>query len=119
MVIVDRKVALVPLDPSDNRRGALALSGAGVITAMCALFDQLWRAGEPWERQRKRNQGELSPLEHELLWLLAQGMTDEAAARKLGLSLRTVRRLASDLMARLNAHSRFEAGVRAAHRGWL
>ena len=119
LVIVDREHALVPLDPSDERRGALALSGQGMITALCALFDQFWQTGVPWGQRPKRNQEGLFAGEHELLWLLAQGMTDEAAARRLGLSLRTVRRMASELMTRLNAHSRFEAGVRAVHRGWL
>ncbi len=119
LVIVDRGFALVPLDPSDGRRGALALSGSGMIAPICALFDQFWRRGVPWGQPPTRGQHGLTTVEHELLWLLAQGMTDEVAARKLGLSLRTVRRIASELMARLNAHSRFEAGVRAVHRGWL
>ena len=119
LVIVDREYALVPLDPSDDRRGALALSGPGMIAALSALFDQFWQAGVPWRHRPKRNQDGLSAVEHELLWLLAQGMTDEAASRKLGLSLRTVRRMASELMTKLHAHSRFEAGARAVHRGWL
>jgi DNA-binding CsgD family transcriptional regulator/sugar-specific transcriptional regulator TrmB len=119
LVIVDREYALVPLDPSDERRGALALSGAGMIAALSALFDQFWQAGVPWSHRPKRDQEGLSAVERELLYLLAQGMTDEVAARRLGLSLRTVRRMASELMTRLHAHSRFEAGVRAAQRGWL
>jgi DNA-binding NarL/FixJ family response regulator len=90
-----------------------------MLAAVCALFDQLWRTGAPWGHRPPRDQDGLSAAEHELLWLLGQGLTDEVAARKLGLSLRTVRRMASELMTQLNAHSRFEAGVRAAHRGWL
>lgn len=119
LVIVDRESALVPLDPSDGRRGALALRGPGMIAAICALFDQFWRDGVPWGQPPTRGEHGLTAVEHELLWLLAQGMTDEVAARRLGLSLRTVRRMASELMTRLSAHSRFEAGVRAVHRGWL
>jgi DNA-binding CsgD family transcriptional regulator/sugar-specific transcriptional regulator TrmB len=119
LVIVDREHALVPLDPSDERRGALSLSGPGMIAALCALFDQFWQAGTPWGQRRKRDQASPSAAEHELLRLLAQGMTDEAAAHKLGLSLRTVRRMTSELMTRLEARSRFEAGMRAAQREWL
>ena len=119
MVIVDRRVAMVPLDPDDGRRGALVLTGAGVLAALCAVFDQFWRAATPWEQDLRRDESGLSAQERELLWLLGQGLTDEVAARRLGVSLRTVRRTASDLMGRLKARSRFEAGVRAAHRGWL
>lgn len=46
-------------------------------------------------------------------------MTDEAASKQLAISVRSVRRLMSDIMDRLNARSRFEAGLRAAERGWL
>jgi DNA-binding NarL/FixJ family response regulator len=51
--------------------------------------------------------------------LLAEGMTDEGVSRRIGVSLRTVRRIASDLMTRLTARSRFEAGVKAAQLGWI
>jgi DNA-binding CsgD family transcriptional regulator/sugar-specific transcriptional regulator TrmB len=119
LIIVDREYALVPLDPSDDRRGALVLSGPGMITALCALFDQFWQSGVPWRHRPKRDQHSLSAVERELLYLLAQGMTDEAASHRLGLSLRTVRRVASELMVKLHANSRFEAGVHAVHRGWL
>ncbi|MFJ4863454.1 LuxR C-terminal-related transcriptional regulator [Streptomyces sp. NPDC088748] len=57
--------------------------------------------------------------ERELLTLPASGVTDEAAGNRLGLFLRTVRRRMSTLMERLEATSRFEAGLKAAHRGWL
>ena len=50
---------------------------------------------------------------------MAAGVTDEAAANRLGVSLRTVRRRVADLMERLDASSRFEAGLKAGRRGWL
>ncbi|MGN9843443.1 helix-turn-helix transcriptional regulator [Nonomuraea sp. H19] len=56
----------------------------------------------------------ISPREWQVLQLLAQGCTDEAVARNLGLSLRTVRRVTADLMERLDARSRFQAGLKAA-----
>lgn len=51
--------------------------------------------------------------------MLAGGLTDEAMARKLGLSERTVRRLVSEPTERLGAASRFQAGVCAVRLGWL
>lgn len=56
----------------------------------------------------------ISPREWQVLQLLAQGCTDEAVARNLGVSLRTVRRTTADLMERLGARSRFQAGLKAA-----
>jgi DNA-binding NarL/FixJ family response regulator len=40
-------------------------------------------------------------------------------ARRLDVSRRTVRRMMARLMKILGTRSRFEAGVRAAKRGWL
>ncbi len=54
-----------------------------------------------------------------LLQQLAVGAHDEQIARKLGISLRTVRRRVADLMRELGADTRFQAGVEAARRGWL
>jgi len=61
----------------------------------------------------------LSRTDRLLLRLLADGLTDEAAAKRLGISARTVRRTMVNLMDRLAAESRFEAGVEAARRGWI
>jgi DNA-binding NarL/FixJ family response regulator len=44
-------------------------------------------------------------------------LTDETAARRLGTSLRTYRRRVAELMAALEAGSRFQAGVRAGELG--
>ncbi|MBX6389074.1 MAG: LuxR family transcriptional regulator [Frankia sp.] len=60
-----------------------------------------------------------SPAELLLLRLLAEGVKDEAAARTLGLSVRTVRRMVAELMRQLDARSRFQAGILATQRGWL
>ncbi|WP_399095000.1 response regulator transcription factor [Streptomyces sp. BBFR2] len=54
-----------------------------------------------------------------LLRLVAEGRTDASAAGRLHVSHRTVRRMMAALMERLGARSRFEAGVKAARRGWL
>ena len=67
----------------------------------------------------RRRRAELTPRELAILRLLAKGHTDAAIARRLGLSGRTVRRIATGLMSRLDARSRFAAGVHAVQRGWL
>ncbi|WP_018681790.1 LuxR C-terminal-related transcriptional regulator [Actinokineospora enzanensis] len=61
----------------------------------------------------------LAEREAELLALLGGGLTDAAAGKRMGYSARTVARVMADIMTRLDAASRFEAGVRAARLGWL
>ena len=61
----------------------------------------------------------LSAAELLLLTLLGDGLKDEAVARALGVSVRTVRRMVAELMHRLDARSRFQAALLAQRRGWL
>jgi DNA-binding NarL/FixJ family response regulator len=90
------------------------------VTSLASLFEQTWETAVPLGAARERTPEEgITPGEQELLKLLASGLTDEAAGKRLGVSLRTVRRQMAGLMERLNATSRFEAGLKAAQRGWL
>ena len=61
----------------------------------------------------------LTGQERQLLRLLAGGLTDERAAQRLGVSLRTIRRMMSDLMTRMDSRSRFQAGIKVSTLGWL
>ncbi|MEE1796988.1 LuxR C-terminal-related transcriptional regulator [Streptomyces sp. BE308] len=119
MVVVDREVALVPLDPDDPRAGALELRSRGAVAVAHLLFEEYWAAATPLGRIPPRGPHGLTPQEDELLSLLAKGHTDATAARRLGVSLRTVRRMNAELTARLEARSRFQAGAEAVRRGWV
>lgn len=119
MVLVDRRCALVPIDPEDTRKGALYLTEPGMVASLVALFERVWETARPLGADRFPDSEGLTAQEKELLILIAQGHTDESAAAKLFISPRTARRLMASIMERLGARSRFEAGVRAAQSGWL
>ncbi|MEU0369810.1 helix-turn-helix transcriptional regulator [Streptomyces sp. NPDC006283] len=119
MLIADRSLAILPIDCEDTSAGAVILTGQGTLNALCALFDTTWEAAQPLGTARRRDANGLTGQESTALRLLAQGHTDEAIAKRLGVSHRTARRIATELMERLGARSRFEAGVRAVQHGWL
>lgn len=119
MIIVDRELSLLPIDPSDPRLGALEVRSPGVLAALCAMFEQVWASATPFGRMAPADARGLDPQERELLRLLGDGHTDESAARKLGLSVRTIQRMMADLTNRLSAASRFQAGANAVRQGWL
>lgn len=119
LLVIDRQIALVPIDADNSRAGAIQFTGTGVVTALQALFDLVWERATPLTRVPERGSGGLTAQQSQLLRLLGEGLTDEAAANRLGVSQRTARRMMSDLMTLLGARSRFEAGRRAAERGWL
>ncbi len=119
MLIVDESAALIPVDAGSPGRGAVVITNRGIISCLIALFDMVWSEALPLqERPAPDTETELLPAERELLKLLAEGMTDATAAKRLGVSLRTVRRRMMELMERLDADSRFAAGIKAAQRGW-
>jgi DNA-binding NarL/FixJ family response regulator len=95
------------------------LTGKGTLTALCALFESTWQSAKPLGQSPQRDAQGLSSQDHAVLDLLAQGHTDESIAKRMGVSPRTARRVANDLMERLGARSRFQAGVRAVQSGWL
>lgn len=114
MIVCDRSTAIVAADEQDTAKGAVLIKTPGVVSALCTLFEAVWRdARELAPTQSKENGGEMTPQQSEVLRLLAQGHTDEVIARRLGVSPRTARRFASEIMVRLGARSRFQAGVHA------
>jgi DNA-binding NarL/FixJ family response regulator len=119
MLIVDRKIAVVPVKAEDSQAEAIVMTSGGVVAALYALFQTIWKTAKPLGSARQRDEQELTPQDRQVLNFLAAGMTDEAIARRMGVSVRTARRIASDLIGRLDARSRFQAGARAAARDWI
>ncbi|MFD4691585.1 LuxR family transcriptional regulator [Streptomyces sp. NPDC058463] len=119
LVVYDRSTALLPVDPQNPTAGAVQVTGAGYLAGLVALFERLCEVMTPLDAPGACEADQPSPLEKELLRLMGQGLTDEAVCKKLGVGLRTVRRMIAELIERLGARSRFEAGARAVERGWL
>ncbi|MGW2350172.1 helix-turn-helix transcriptional regulator [Actinacidiphila glaucinigra] len=119
MIIMDRLTAVIPVSSDDTAAGAVLLTGQGTLTALCALFETTWESAQPLGEIVSTDPNGLNGQQATALRLLAEGHTDEAIAKRLGVSHCTARRIASELMERLDARSRFEAGVRAVQRGRL
>ncbi|WP_018909158.1 LuxR C-terminal-related transcriptional regulator [Salinispora arenicola] len=118
MTLVDRQFALIPIG-SRSCRGALEIRGSLLVSTLCLLFDLLWERGVEFPMPANADRDGLTEQTVAILRLLRQGRTDEAIGRQLQLSERTVRRTVRDLMRRLDAESRFQAGVEAALRRWI
>jgi DNA-binding CsgD family transcriptional regulator len=119
MVIVDRSIALLPLDPDRSRAGAYEVRSPGIVAVAAAYFDLVWATALPFGEAPHLDDDGLTSMHRELLRLLADGYTDEGAARRLGLSDRSVRRMMRDLSERLGANSRFQTAVMAVRRNWI
>lgn len=118
LLVVDGCRALLPLTASAaGGYCAVVVWHSAVTEALQKLFELAWQQATPLGQPV--SDGELTEDERTLTRLLAAGMKDEAVARHLGVSLRTLRRRVSDLQERLGAASRFQLGMRASQRGWV
>ncbi len=111
MAIVDDHFALVGL-AGGGSTGGLLVRSAPLVAALTQYYDQLWESATPVVPTQTKGLGET---EREVLRLLVHGLKDEAIARHLQISVRTVRRHISAIMDFVDAPTRFAAGA-AAHR---
>ncbi|MEU6281062.1 helix-turn-helix domain-containing protein [Streptomyces sp. NPDC047028] len=146
MLIADRTEALIPLSfTGADASTRLLVRSSPLLDALLVTFDALWEKGaplggahpapssatdtgsrdaphpnQPGQSPRSPNSPQpLRPRDRDILRLLASGAKDRTIARALGITERTVVRRIHALMTTLNATTRFQAGVQAAHRGWL
>lgn len=120
LAIADRKVALLPLSGDIVVGNALLIHPCALLDAAHALFELLWESAVPAFEAAASTQAEPLSAEHDaLLTALAAGLKDDAIARQVGASTRTVRRRIAELSDVLRARTRFQAGVLAERRGLL
>jgi DNA-binding CsgD family transcriptional regulator len=119
MILVDGEVALLPWNTAQPNQGAVEVRVPAVVETLAEYFELLWRGADPLGTARHRDVAVEGSVAQALVRLAATGLTDEAAARRLDVSTRTVRRMMAEIMTELGAASRFQAGVEAAQRGWL
>jgi hypothetical protein len=116
VAISDRRLALMPLSLDFTEVRAAVIRPSTLLDALVDYWEQCWRLATPFEAPAADPLGDDDRL---MLTLLVSGLKDEAIARQLGWSLRTMRRRTSRLHELLGADNRFQAGVNAARRGWI
>ncbi|GGU25947.1 helix-turn-helix transcriptional regulator [Nocardioides albus] len=115
MMVVGSTHAMFPDPLGPVEQPMINVRQRGIVEVVTSYFEELWRRALPAAELE-----DLPNAERRLLLAeLASGAQDEQIARRLGVSLRTVRRRVAELLEELGATSRFEAGVEAARRGWL
>ncbi|WP_253862724.1 helix-turn-helix domain-containing protein [Prauserella halophila] len=108
-VTIDRTVGIVFDGPTHR-----LMYRPSAVRSLCRFAELSWQRASPVAGTgsgRSKARTEL------ILRLLADGMTDEAVARKIGVSVRTVRNDIAVAMGSIDAQSRFQAGVHAARFG--
>lgn len=118
--VADNRLAFLPRPPESGVDAAIMVHSSALLDALVKLFDALWQRALPLQPPPTRlaPNGQAPGLDRQrIINLLLSGLTDEAIARQLGRSHRSVQRRVAALMAELGAHTRFQAGAQAALRG--
>ena len=125
MIIVDDRVAMVSLTAShaDTHHSSVLVHWCSLLPALIALFESYWEKAATLTTVAPNSAApagtaRLRPVEQQLINLLATGVTDEIAARNLGLSRRTVTRHVERLMSLTGTSSRFQLALKAKEAGW-
>lgn len=114
IIVLDRKTALIPkYGVNMQTPGATFVTEASIIEFLCRIFEHHWGAGHDFQTANEFTEvtGEL---EKRILQLMAAGIKDDGIAKRLGISTRTCRRYIKEIMEKLDAASRFQAGYRTA-----
>lgn len=109
IMIIDRRAAVVRLDPADPRSGLVETADRSTVHGLIDLFFRQWELGNDY-RGRARPV-ELTAREHAIVRLLGAGRTDAETAAELGISVRTVAYAIHDLMERYDVRNRFQLGI--------
>jgi hypothetical protein len=116
-IIIDRRVMILADPVSALDRGFTVTTSAALIDGVCALLDAVWEPAEALDAYLRRDRPLIDSGQKAILRSLAEGLTDETAARRMGVSLRTYRRRVAELLDLLESDSRFQAGARAGRLG--
>jgi len=96
---------------------AVLVRAPAVLVGLSAFFASTWAEATDLGEHARLSDRSLGALGARVLCALVAGHTDDAAARELGMSVRTYRRHVADIMRELDVTSRFAAGARAAALG--
>ncbi|MFF7241833.1 TrmB family transcriptional regulator [Streptomyces collinus] len=128
LILADAELGLVPLATTPaGDPGAVLLHRSGLLDAMDALFETVWRTAHPFELTGTGPEAEpvVTPgtdgptdLDRRILALLLAGVTDATAALQLGLSARTLHRRLRRLMDIAGVRTRMQLGGHAVRHGW-
>ncbi|GAA1933839.1 helix-turn-helix transcriptional regulator [Kitasatospora viridis] len=115
LVVVDRATAFVPARLASG--GALMVREPSLVAYFVRLFEHEWNQAIPYDTAPTAARTVSREVEDTIAVLLAAGEKDDTIARRLGMSTRTCRRHIAELLQRLGAQSRFQAGALAERAG--
>jgi DNA-binding CsgD family transcriptional regulator len=117
LMIFDAKKAFLLHGDAQSGRLGVVIAHAATVALLLEVVESALNSGHVYTAEQLGYHEVADSLRHTVIELLADGLTDEAIARRLGLSVRTCRRHIAAVLHSLGAVSRFQAGVLATASG--
>ncbi|MEU5838342.1 DNA-binding response regulator [Streptomyces diacarni] len=112
-ILIDQQVMILAGRQTPIGREYTVTTSQTLVDGVHSLFRAIWDAAAGLDTYLRSDIPHLDADSRMILKALGSGLTDASAAKRLGVSLRTYRRRVAELMVRLEADSRFQAGLRA------
>ncbi|WP_327365962.1 helix-turn-helix transcriptional regulator [Streptomyces sp. NBC_01217] len=119
LIVFDSETAVISLQGVDT--GAVLVRDPSIVQFMVSAYERAWSAAAEFPLNIKKYNVEAvsGETKQTIMHLLVEGLDDKNIARRLGMSLRTCQRHVSEIMERIGARSRLQAGYLISKHGWL
>ncbi|GLZ79075.1 hypothetical protein Afil01_38820 [Actinorhabdospora filicis] len=118
-VIADRRAAVVWGSTARSGEQCLVIRGTVILEGLRRSLNAVWDTATCLPTYQRWYGEDADALAVTIVGMLSAGHKDDTAARRLGMSVRTYRRHVAEILRKLGAESRFQAGARAAQLGLL
>jgi hypothetical protein len=109
MIIVDRRVALIP--GAEDLRVAVAVREPSIIAYLVDVFERAWERGRPFANRESSMLKDIALEQRAMtIRMLIEGHADPVSAKRLGVSPRTYAGYVADLKEEYEAETRFQLG---------
>ncbi|MGN6721888.1 MAG: LuxR family transcriptional regulator [Marmoricola sp.] len=109
LIVVDRRLAVVP--GPEGSAIAIAIHEPGLVSYLVDVFERYWERGTPFvDRQEQTERSIADDVREMTKRLLAEGHSDSASAKRMGVGVRTYANYVAALKAEYAVETRFQLG---------
>jgi DNA-binding CsgD family transcriptional regulator len=119
LIVFDDDAAFLFRDDGASTPLGVVIRHQEAVLLLRGVAESTWESAEPYSAMSIGYHAAVGDLHRTIVEMLADGLTDEVIARRLGISVRTCRRHIAAVLRQLGAVSRFQAGVRATAAGMV
>jgi hypothetical protein len=109
LIVVDRRLAIVP--GAEGYQVALAIHDAGLVAYLVDIFERYWERARGFTDRELNTEREVADDVHNMtVRMLVEGHSDNASAKRMGVSTRTYAGYVASLKGEYGVETRFQLG---------